>query len=109
MAQRLELDPPRLTGDPATVSEGIRNAPLVGSAEFSVSRNGTLFYGQDSGGEKVRFGWRDRAGKLLEPIGQPVDAAFSLSLSPDERIFFTWMSQISQVLDSLFTLERRMA
>ena len=83
MAQRLELDPPRLTGDPATVAEGVRIAFSNGYAEFSVSRNGTLFYGQGSGGEKVRFGWRDRAGKLLETIGQPVEAKFSFSLSPD--------------------------
>ena len=83
MAQRLELDPPRLTGDPATVAEGVRNTSSNGYAEFSVSRNGTLFYGQGSAGEKVRFGWRDRAGKLLETIGQPVEARFSFSLSPD--------------------------
>ena len=54
MAQRLELDPPRLTGDPATVAEGVRNAPNNGYAEFSVSRNGTLFYGQ--GSEEKRCG-----------------------------------------------------
>ena len=83
MAQRLELDPPRLTGDPATVAEGVRIAFSNGYAEFSVSRNGTLFYGQGSAGEKVRFGWRDRAGKLLETIGQPVEARFAFSLSPD--------------------------
>ncbi len=90
MAQRLELDPPRLTGDPATVAEGVRNAFSNGYAEFSVSRNGTLFYGQGSAGEKVRFGWRDRAGKLLETIGQPVEARFAFSLSPDgSRVAYT--------------------
>jgi serine/threonine protein kinase len=83
MAQRLELDPPRLTGDPATVAEGVRITLNNGYAEFSVSRNGMLFYGQGSGGEKVRFGWRDRAGKLLDTIGQPVAARMSFSLSPD--------------------------
>jgi Tol biopolymer transport system component len=32
----------------------------------------------------VRFAWRDRAGKLLETIGQPLDTAGSIfSLSPD--------------------------
>ena len=83
MAQRLELDPPRLAGDPAMVAEGVRNAFNTGYAEFSVSRNGTLFYGKGSAGEKVRFGWRDRAGKLLETIGQPVEARFGFRLSPD--------------------------
>ena len=75
MAQRLELDPPRLTGDPAMVAEGVRINFTNGYAEFSVSRNGTLFYGQGSAAQKVRFGWRDRAGKLLETIGQPVEAS----------------------------------
>jgi eukaryotic-like serine/threonine-protein kinase len=83
MAQRLELDPPRLTGDSSTVAEGVRITLNNGSAEFSVSRNGTLFYGQGSGGERVRFGWRDRAGRLLETIGQPVEAGFGGYLSPD--------------------------
>jgi dipeptidyl aminopeptidase/acylaminoacyl peptidase len=97
MAQRLELDPPRLTGDPATVAEGVRNAFSDAYAEFSVSRNGTLFYGQGSGGEKVRFGWRDRAGKLLEAIGQPVEATFAFSLSPDgSRVAYTAGSGLGQ-------------
>jgi Tol biopolymer transport system component len=82
MAQRLELDPPRLTGDPATVVEGV-NIAAIGYAEFSVSRNGTLFYGQESATQKVRFGWRDRAGKLLETIGQPVEGRYTFRLSPD--------------------------
>jgi hypothetical protein len=51
-AQRLELDPPRLTGDPAMVAKGVRFDFSNGYAEFSVSRNGTLFYGQGSGGER---------------------------------------------------------
>ena len=82
MAQRLELDPPSLTGDPAMVAKGVRFEFSNGYAEFSVSRNGTLFYGQGSGGERVRYGWRDRAGKLLETIGQPVEARGG-NLSPD--------------------------
>ena len=97
MAQRLELDPPRLVGDPATVAEGVRNSFGDTYAEFSVSRNGTLFYGQGSGGEKVRFGWRDRAGKLLEKIGQPVEARFAFSLSPDgRRVAYTAGSGLGQ-------------
>ena len=97
MARKLELDPPRLTGDPVTLAEGVRFAPVNGYAEFSVSRNGTLFYGQGSGGEKVRFGWRDRAGKLLETIGQPVEAGSSFSLSPDgSRVAYASLSGSGQ-------------
>ncbi len=112
MAQGLELDPPRLTGDPATVAEGVRNVFSDAYAEFSVSRNGTLFYGQGSGGEKVRFGWRDRAGKLLETIGQPVEAILRFSLSPDgSRVAYTAGSGLDQtdvwVLELTRGLSRR--
>ena len=34
MAQRLELDPPRLTGDPATVVEGVSNAQQSATRSF---------------------------------------------------------------------------
>ena len=118
MAQRLELDPPRLTGDPATVAEGVRIAFSNGYAEFSVSRNGTLFYGQGSAGEKVRFGWRDRAGKLLETIGQPVEARFAFSLSPDgSRVAYTagpglgqtdiWVLELAGGLSTRVTFSQR--
>ena len=44
----------------------------------------------------MRFGWRDRAGKLLETIGQPA-AAFSLSLSPDgSRVAYSVGSILGQ-------------
>ena len=97
MARKLELDPPRLTGDPAMLAEGVRFASLNGYAEFSVSRNGTLFYGQGSGGAKVRFGWRDRTGKLLETIGQPVEAGVLFSLSADgSRVAYATQFGIGQ-------------
>jgi eukaryotic-like serine/threonine-protein kinase len=73
----------RDTADVIFADHRVRIALGNGYAEFSVSRNGTLFYGKGSGGERVRFGWRDRAGKLLETIGQPVEARFGFSLSPD--------------------------
>ena len=83
MARKLELDPPRLSGEAVTVAEGVRVATNTGYAEFSVSGNGTLYYGRGSAGKKVQFGWRDRAGKQIEVVGQPVEADFVFSLSPD--------------------------
>src|SRR4051812_37526360 len=59
-AQRLQLDPPGLVGDPATVAEGVGIATAIGYAEFSASANNTLFYRQGSAGVKWRFGWRER-------------------------------------------------
>ncbi len=84
MARRLELDPPRLTGDPVMVAEGVGGVALNGYGEFSLSGNGTLFYGRGGAARKVRFGWVDRAGKVLEQIGQPMEVGLGYSLSPDE-------------------------
>jgi len=83
MARRLELDPPRLTGDPVIVAEGVGGIGINGYGEFSISGNGTLFYGRGGAVRKVRFGWVDRAGKVLEQIGQPVEVGSEYSLSPD--------------------------
>ena len=83
MSRRFELDPPRLTGDPVMVAEGVGGVAANGYGEFSISGNGTLFYGRGGAARKVRFGWLDRAGKVLEQIGQPVEVGFGYSLSPD--------------------------
>ncbi|MBK5294942.1 MAG: protein kinase [Acidobacteriia bacterium] len=97
MARKLELDPPGLAGDPVTVAEGVRIGANNGYAEFSISGNGTLFYGRGSAFEKVRFGWRDRGGKLLETIGQPAQVGFTFSLSPDGgRVVYSSGSGLSQ-------------
>ena len=83
MARPLELNPPRLTGDPVAVTDEVGLSSVNGFADFSVSGNGTLFYGRARNTEKKRFGWRDRAGKLLETIGQPVVNAGQFRMSPD--------------------------
>ena len=82
MARKLELDPPRLSGEAVTVAEGVNVTNVNRYAEFSVSGNGTLYYGRGSGG-KLQFVWRDRAGKQIEGVGQPVEADVFFSLSPD--------------------------
>jgi len=85
MARRLELDPPRLVGDARLVAQRVRTAPSNGFADFSLSRNGTLLYVQwpQGAGARRRFAWRDRSGKLLETIGEPVHGISFFSLSPD--------------------------
>jgi len=89
MARRLELDPPRLTGDPAIVAEEVGGVRQIGYGEFSVSGNGTLFYGRGRAARMARFAWVDRAGTVLESIGQPLEAGFGFSLSPDgSRVAF---------------------
>ena len=83
MARKLEVDPPRLSGEAVTVAEGVRLSNFNRYSEFSVSGNGTLYYGRGNGSGKVQFGWRDRAGKQIEVVGQPVEADIYYSLSPD--------------------------
>jgi Tol biopolymer transport system component len=83
MARTLELDPPRLTGDPTVIAEGIGIASPNGYADFSVSGNGTLFYGRGSVVQRARCAWRDRSGKVLETIGPAMDGLLAFSLSPD--------------------------
>ena len=117
MAQKLELDPPRLTGDPVTVAEVVRVSGANGYAEFSVSGNSTMFHGQGSAAAPVQFSWRDRTGKLLETIRQPVQAIFSMSLSPNgNRVAFTptsnegtldvWVMDLARGLSTRITFSR---
>jgi len=83
MARRLELDPPRLVGDAGLVAQRVRTTRANGFADFSLSRNGTLLYFQGTERARSRFAWRDRSGKLLETIGEPVHGISYFSLSPD--------------------------
>lgn len=84
MARRMELHPARLVGDPVVVAEGVRGVPGLGYAEFSLSRQGTLYYARGLESTRVRFGWRDRSGTSLGTIGEPIDAVSGFALSPDQ-------------------------
>lgn len=117
MARRLDLDPPRLTGDPVVVVERIAAAAPNGFADFSVSANGTLFYGTMGSGQKVKFGWRDRAGKPLGTIGEPFEPLLgrSFRISPDQsRVGYlavtggnqqsdVWILEMARGLSTRFT------
>ena len=121
MARRLELNPPKLTGEPAVVAEQVGLVSANGFADFSVSGNGTLFYGRERNARKVRFGWRDRAGKLLETIGQPFESTLNtFRLSPDgSRVAYTagprqrdvWVLELARGLSTRITFSnaRRLA
>ncbi len=83
MARHLELNPPRLTGDPLVVANQVGVANANGFADFSVSSTGTFFYARGNGPVRLRFAWRDRTGKLLETVGQPAEMGPTFRLSPD--------------------------
>ncbi len=86
LAQRLELNPPKLNGDVVPVAERVRRS-LGGNhyADVSVSANGTLFFSQDRRTPRSRFVWRDRAGKDLGTVGELIAADPRISLSPDAK------------------------
>ena len=90
-ARKLELHPPRLTGDPVIVAQGVGGFSANGYVEFSISGNGTLFYGQGTLTEKRHFEWWDRTGKRIESVGQAAEVSFTdYSISPDgSRVAFT--------------------
>jgi Tol biopolymer transport system component len=106
LAQTFELDPPRLTGEPAVVAEGIGVTTSNRLADFSVSSDGTLFFGQRNGaGRLLQFGWRDRVGRLVEAIGSPVPARLWFSVSPDERRFASYADVGSGGSSDLWVME----
>ncbi len=98
-ARKLELNPPRLTGEPVVIAQGVNGVTANGYAQFSVSSDGTLFYGQGETNRKARFEWLNRAGKRIESVGQAVEVSFiSYSLSPDgSRVAFTAGRGISDI------------
>ena len=118
MSRKLELDPPRLSGEAVTAAEGIKVLSGNRYAEFSVSGNGTLYYGRGSGSQKSQWVWRDRAGKQLEVVGVLVDAILSSSLSPDgSRVAYTgfsnqgeggdvWVLELGRGLSTRITFNR---
>ena len=111
IARRLELNPPRLTGDPAVVAEQVGLASANGFANFSVSHNGTLFYGRENPSARLRLGWRDRDGKLLEASGVRIEGMKPLFRLPasgaipgfqparDGRRFLVWEPEGGQQPD----------
>jgi Tol biopolymer transport system component/tRNA A-37 threonylcarbamoyl transferase component Bud32 len=75
-ARRLELDPPRLTGEPRLVAEQVFAAGANGYAEFSASGNGVLFYRRGAGNGKMQFVWLGRGGERLDAPGDAFETGF---------------------------------
>ncbi len=81
------FDPSRLktSGDPAVVAQNISNTRNTASASFSAADKGVLSYWAISH-LPTQLAWVDRAGRVLETVGQPSDQT-GLELSPDgERV-----------------------
>jgi Tol biopolymer transport system component len=83
-AIRFDLDRLEVSGAPLPVLEQVAYGASFGSAEFDVSRNGTLVYrsGDSTGGRLVTVQWVDRAGKTEPLLATPGDYLYP-HLSPD--------------------------
>jgi Tol biopolymer transport system component/tRNA A-37 threonylcarbamoyl transferase component Bud32 len=98
-ARRLELDPPRMTGEPRPVAEQVLAVGANGYADFSASGNGVLFYRRGAGNGKMQFAWLGRGGERLEAFGDAFEAGLSLfRISPDgARVAYSGGAQRPEV------------
>jgi len=81
VARRLDLDRLELVGEPRTLAEGVDYVTQFDLPPVSVSADGRLAYHPPSRQNVRQLQRVDRAGKLLETIGEPTD--LNLDLSPD--------------------------
>ena len=84
LAQRLDAGRGAVTGEAFPVAEkvGVDSTPARG--RFAVAGSGLLLY-ESGGGERWRITWMDRAGAVLQTVGEPFDGSLTLGLSPDEK------------------------
>lgn len=72
----------KITGDPATIAEGVEQT--VGGAAFTVSQTGILAYYPRLANAGSRLTWLDRRGVSLGTVADEADYS-NLELSPDGR------------------------
>jgi eukaryotic-like serine/threonine-protein kinase len=87
MAQPFDGGTGQVSGEVFPVSEGVAFTNVNNFAPVTASGNGVLLYwtgGGGGGGGINQIVWYDRAGKLLEPVGQP-GIVIMPAISPDEK------------------------
>ena len=82
-ARAMEMDPPRLTGDPIILAEGVGGSGQNSYAAFSISTEGTLVYKRGTALRRRYLTWRDRDGKILHRLANPIEGGGKLRTSPD--------------------------
>lgn len=80
VAQPFNPETIKLSGEPITVAERVKEVGINHEFDFSVSNTGVLAY--QIGSPKTQLAWFDRSGKKLETIGE-ADTYTSIMLSPD--------------------------
>ncbi len=81
-AQQLQIDPPKLIGEPITIADQLSVSSAANNAPFTASRNGTILYRGGGSWAKTQLAWFDRQGKLLKKVGG-IASDISVRLSPD--------------------------
>ena len=102
IAQPFDLERGTVSGDPATIAEGVRYHPAVGDARFSVSDNGTIVYGSAPVSVGVR--WYDRTGRQ---IGALTDAhsVSRIRISPDDRRVAVSLLDLDKAASDVYILD----
>jgi Tol biopolymer transport system component len=84
LAQTFDPGSGKLTGDPATLREGVQYDLALWRANLSASENGMLAFASGAPGGTEVLAWFDRSGKQLGTVGE--QASFQeLALSPDDK------------------------
>ena len=110
MAQEFNPQTLEFSGDIQPIAEELSASPRR-QMYVTASANGLLLYGSMEAA--TQLAWFDRAGKLLRPLGEPVENILSFRLSPDERyvveqrntggIWDLWLVDAERGLASRFT------
>jgi serine/threonine protein kinase/Tol biopolymer transport system component len=113
MAALFDAGSAQVSGDVFPVAEGVTLTTDLNYVRDTVSENGMLLYqtGGDSGGTN-QFGWYDRSGKSLGPVGAP-GPVWDPAISPDEKsvvfdrasraVSDLWVRDLSRGTETRFT------
>jgi Tol biopolymer transport system component len=103
LAQPFDTNRLELTGEPFPVAEEVGGNEVAGTAAFSVSESGTLFFGPGAG-QTTQLLWFDRGGRPLEQVGPP-GPYYDPELSPDGKQVIVEVSGPQAVRGELWLIE----
>ena len=114
IAQRFLPGRLELIGESLPIAERVSISPAGMSADFSVSRDGTLIYAAGAGSQ-YQLTWRDRSGRKLGTVGEPGAVNFPALSRDGKRLAFRridatgnydiWIAELSRSTTTRFTFE----
>lgn len=112
MAQPFDLNRLETTGEAKPLAEGVPTYTIPSrAAGFTVSVEGLLVHHSGASGGISKLTWKDRAGKTLGNLGEPVGQIGGIELSPDgKRLAFEtggdiWIYDVTRGIPSRFTFD----